>query len=47
MEKGIINRILRFGVMPLLIGFVFYMATLLVVFLVGYGFYWLYVRMMN
>jgi hypothetical protein len=47
MEKGIMNRVLQFGVMPLIIGFVFYIAMLLVVFSVGYGFYWLYVRMMN
>jgi hypothetical protein len=47
MGKGLINRILAVGVLPLVISFICLASLMFTVFLMGYGAYWLYFNIMR
>jgi hypothetical protein len=47
MEKGIISRVLRFGLLPLIVSVIAMSVVFVTVFLVTYGAYWLYVNIMK
>lgn len=47
MEKGIISRVLRFGLLPIIVSAIAMSVAFVTVFLVTYGAYWFYINIIR